>query len=57
MAAVFEIIGTADLSEQISVYFHLERNVYIGRKFYTREIMNNHMKQFEVMINKTELYW
>ena len=57
MAAIFEIIGPADLSEQISVYFHLERNVYIGRKFYTREIMNNHMKQFEVMINKTELYW
>ena len=33
------------------------KEMHIGRKFYAGEIMDNQVKKFEIVIDKTQLYW
>ena len=33
------------------------KEMHIGRKFYAGEIVDNQVKKFEIVIDKTELYW
>ena len=33
------------------------KEMHIGRKFIAGEIVDNQVKKFEIVIDKTELYW
>ena len=33
------------------------KEMHISRKFYAGEIVDNQVKKFEIVIDKTELYW
>ena len=33
------------------------KEMHIGRKFYAGELVDHQVKKFEIVIDKTELYW